>query len=301
MEPEKEALEAYHAEGVELPPEATPTAEPEETPAEPEAPAPEAETPEEEAAEEPDEPLQPEPQDAPKKRSIYHDLKDTRKDLKTEKELREQAERERDDLRARLEAVDTAATPAERQEAQDELEAFAKEINADPAAIKRMRDLFLKDLPKSEMPEELSSQLKEFQEWQKSNSAAMEQVEFEREFKATAPTLTKMFPNASAEETEAIKTKLQELAHTQAFHDKELDYIAFKNQDTLAALVSPKKRGLEPKGRGETPEPTSFNFDPNADISKMSAKDAEAWEKEYQKLTSTDQLHTDSEGRKIII
>lgn len=289
MEQEKDALDAYKEAGVELPPEAEP--QPEEAPEEPKEPEQE---PEETPEAEPDEPLQPEPQPAPKKRSIY-------KDYKSEKELRKQVEQERDDLRQKLEALESANTPAEKEHAKDDLDDFAKEIGADPSAIKRMRELFLKDLPKSEMSDELSNQLKEFQEWKQEHSEAVELANFEREYKAATPSLNKMFPNASAEEAEAIKEKLQELVHTDAFHDKELDYIAFKNQETLSALVSPKKRGLEPKKRTDAPEGDSFTFDPNADLTKLSPQQAEAWEKEYAKLTSSDQLHTDAEGRKIII
>ena len=284
---EKEAMEAYKKEGVELP-EAEPT-EPEEKPAE-------------EPKEEEEEDLkEEEPPVVPKKRSIYQDLKSSRKDAKSEKELREKAEQERDDLQTKLDAASEAKTPEEKKEATNDLESFAKEIDADPSALSKMRELFLKDLPKGEVPEELSNQLQEFQDWQKTNSEAVEIVQFDQEFKLAQPDLVKMFPKATAEEMETIKAEINKLAHTDAFHDKEIDYIAFKNQTALTALVSPQKRGLESKKKGDAPVGESFNFDPNADLSKLSPKEAEAWEKAYNKATGSESLQTNELGQKIII
>lgn len=298
MDPEKEALEEYKEAGVELPDNAEPTDSEEETTEEAEETT--EDTQEETETTEEEEEEEEEPQ-KPKKRSIYQDLKETRKDARSEKELREKAEQERDALQEKLDATATEETPAAPKVAAGDLDAFAKEIGADPAALTQMRELFLKDLPRGEMPEGLEGQLKEFQDWQKGNSEAMETVAFDNEFKQAQPELTKMFPKATAEETEAIKAKIQELAHTEEFHDKEVEYIAFKNNKALSALVSPKKRGLESKGKGDVQEDEGFTFDPNADISKLSPKEQEAWEKAYNKATSSDTLETDSEGRKIIL
>jgi hypothetical protein len=228
-----------------------------------------------------------------RKRSIYQDLKEKKNEVKTERELREQAERERDELRVKLEAKDNAPVS-------DELEAFAKEIDADPATIRKMKELFLKEATVASIPADLQEQLRQFQEFQKTNNDAVATVQFDTEFKQAQPTLTKMFPNATAEETSLIKEKLNELAHTEQYHDKELDYIAFKNQDVLSTLLSPKKRGLEPKRRAEG-ETVSTTFNPNADLSTMSAKEAEQWEKEYRKMSENEGLAVDSQGRKIFI
>jgi hypothetical protein len=97
-----------------------------------------------------------------------------------------------------------------------------------------------------------------------------------------------------------MRKELDTLAHTTEFHDKEIDYIAFKNQDKLSSLITPHKRGLESKGRVDaTNIPTDFN--PNADISKMSAKEAEVWESEYRKMSKEDGLSTDSSGRRMLL
>lgn len=296
--PEKEAFDEYAEMGIELPKEAEPQDTPEEKP-EPEAPAPE-EKPEPEVVdkEEDNEPLQPESQpEPPKKRSIYDEYKDKKSELKSVTERAEEAERERDELRTKLEAQADASTPAEQKKADDDLAAFAKEINADPEALARMKDLFLKDA----QPAQIEG-LEDFKKWQSENSEAIEAANLAKEFEAAKPELDRLFPNASAEDHEAIKTELTKLAHTKEFHDKELAYIAFKNQSSLSNLTSPKKKGLEPKGRADAAEVTDYKFDPDADISKMSPAEAEKWEAAYQKASSNPEgLQTDSLGRSILI
>lgn len=288
-----EAMEAYKAAGVDLPELNTPTETPEkdETPQEPEAP-------EEKKPEEPTEPLQETPK-LERKRSIYDEYKDKKAELKSERELREQAEREREEWRTKYEALQNAHTPEERQEAQDDIEAFAKEINADPQALRKMRELFLKDV-KPQTNEELERDLQEFKAWKSQNSQLMEKQMFEDEFKATVPTLKEMLPEASDEEMQKVKEELDKLSHTKEFHDKDLDYIAFKHRSELSALISPKKRGLETRGKTDVEEDT-FVFDPTADYASMSPKQKEKWEAEYRKLTSATDLHTDADGRKILL
>lgn len=294
MSTEEEKLAAEYTDaGIELLPTA-PVTEPEvkepETEEKPVTPVEEPKT------EEPTEPLKTEP-DAKPKRSIYVDLKETRKEVKTERELREQAERERDELKAKLDAVATATTQSERNNAVDDLEAFAKEIDADPAALKKMQQVFLKGLPQATVDTEV---LERFKEWEKNNSQAIEAQSFEKEFQSTLPTIKTMFPDATADEVNLIREKLDELAHTDQFYDKELDYVIYKNQDSIKSLISPKKRGIESKGRVDTTAPT-FEFNPNADITKMSDKEVAEWEKAYSEMGKTAELSVDQQGKKIFI
>lgn len=287
MSPEEQAAaDAYAEAGVETTPEATPEAEPVVPDPEPVA----------EPAEEPKETLQEEPKESQerKPRSIYHDLKETRTDLKSERELREKAERERDEALARVNDRPEAKTQ------ETDLDAFAAEIGADPQAIRKMRELFLKDMPPASVNPELQSKLDQFEAWQKDNGQAIAKQQFESEFTSAIPELQRMFPNASAEDIRAMKSDIDTLAHTPEFHDKEIDYIAFRNQDKLSTLITPHKRGLESKGRVDaTNIPTTF--DPNADLTKMSAKEAEAWEKSYREMGKNEGLSTDSEGRRMLL
>ena len=303
---DEEARKAYAESGVDLPelkeekkeeapeqkpeekPEAKPEAKTEEAPAKPEG-----EKPEDKA------PLQIEPKEQ-KPRSIYDEYKDKKAELKSERELREQAERERDELKATLEAAARAVTPKQKQDAADELEAFAQKIKADPAAIREMRDLFLKG-HKPEIDEALLNDLKEFKDWKAQNAEAIEAQRFEAEFQQSQPALKELFPAASPEEMQAIKKELDVLSHTKEFHDKPLDYVAFKHKEKLGALISPRRRGMESNERKHDAESDSFEFDPSADLSKMTPKQAEQWERHYRSLGKSDALLTGADGKKLII
>lgn len=288
---EEDYKKELEANGVELPEE--PKAE---EPTEPEEPK------EEPAKEEPEEPKAPlqEPKEQ-RKRSIYDDYKDKKLELKSETERREAAERERDELRQKLEAVDKAQPGEERKEALDDVEQFvSKHKEWSPEAIREFMDMTRKGV-KSEIPAELKNRLERFENWEKSNSAVIEKQMFEEEFQSSMPKLEKLFGKASADDTKALKAELDKLSHSKEWHDKPLAYIAFENQDTLKALISPKKRGMESKDRKDV-EIDDFDFDPNADYSKMTPAQKEKWEAEYKKMTSGEQgLLTDSQGRKTII
>lgn len=239
----------------------------------------------------------PEEKERPK-RSIYDDYKDKKLEAKSEKERADQAERERDELKEKLAALENAETPEEKQDAKDDLEAFANEINADPEALKRMRTLFLKDLkPGSEISKE---DIEEFKAFKKEHSQVIEKQKFDEELASVAPMLKELLPNASDEEMVAVKAKIDQLSHTKAYFDKDLDYVIFKEKDTLSKLVSPKKRGIEGKSKKDITEDT-FTFNPEADYSKMSFKERELHEAAYAKLTKADGLSTDANGRKILI
>lgn len=263
----------------------------------------EPEVKEKSAPEEPaKEPEAPKDEDRPKKRSIYDDLKDKKHELRSERELREQAERERDDLKAQLAGLNKSSTPQERQDAINSIEQFAERTGADAESLRQLKELILKDVPQApKMDEGILQGLNEFQQWKKQNSVAIEKQMFEQEFQKAVPTVKEFFPTASQEEIDAIKAEVDKLSHTEQFHDKELDYVLFKNKDTLASMVSPKKRGMEPSKRS-APESQPDEFDPTANVSQMSPKQRAQWFEDYNKSTSQKQgIFTDGSGKKIII
>jgi hypothetical protein len=242
-----------------------------------------SEEPKEETPKEP-EPLQ--TKEEPKKRSIYDEYKEKKQELRTEKELREIAEGERDELAQKLKAIETATTPKEKQEAKDDLDSFAEEINADPQALKRMKELFMKDI-KPSVDENLAKDLQEFKQWKSENSQVLEKQHFEQEMSKSLPTIKEMLPNMSEDEFGTVKQELDKLAHTKQYHDKDLDYVVFKNKEYLSKFISPKKRGMETKGNHHIEE-DSFEFNPDPDFSKMSEAQAKKWYEEYHKAGKED-------------
>lgn len=240
-----------------------------------------------------------EPPRQDKKRSIYDDYKDKKKELKTAEERAEQAERERDELKAKIDALENATTPEEKKDALDEFDQFAKEIDADPEALKKMRDLFLKGV---KVDESIQKDLFEFKEWKASQSKEADKADFENEFNTTLPVLKTFFPNANDKEMGEIKKELNKLAHTDGWNDKDLEYIAFKHKDILKNLVSPKKRGLEGRDNVDGDEQITTDFNPNPDFSIMSAKEIESWQKKYNEISkSSDGLTAGVDGKKMII
>ena len=249
----------------------------------------------------------PEPKEEPKeveekefkKRSIYDEYKDKKSELKSEKELREKFESENAELKEKLDALEKAKTPQEKQDALDEIDELAKEINADPQALRKLQNVLLKGV-KPTSDENLKKDLEEFKNWKTQNSQLLEKQQFEKEFEAVLPQIKSDFPKITDEELKTVKQSLDEISHTKEFHDKDLDYVVFKNRETLSALISPKKKGMETKEKKDIVEDT-FEFDPNVDITTLSPSDQVKWEKAYKKAMNSEELLNDGKNGKMII
>lgn len=295
MDEEKEYKEQMEKEGIDMPEEKKEEEAPKEEDKKEEEQKEDKEEKEEKEKEKED---LPEPKEF-KKRSIYDEYKDKKSELRESKNALEEKEKENEDLRTKLEDLQKADTPEKKEEALDELEEFAKEIGADPAAIKKMKKLFLKDYnPQSD--ESLEKDLADFKTWKAQNQKSIEKQAFDDEFSSILPQLKSEYPNASDEEMKSMRSKIDEIAHSKEFHNQTLDYIVFKNKEELSALVSPKKRGMETKERKDVAQ-NDFEFDPNADLNTLTPAQQDEWQKHYEKMTSSDELQTDSDGRKMII
>jgi len=282
------------AEGVEVEEEKTEVVE--ETPVE-EKPKEEPKETEEKPKEEPKEVL-PDPIET-KKRSIYDNYKEKKSELKSERELRENFETENTELKAKLEALQNADTKEEKKEALDDIDELAKEINADPAYLRKLKTIFLKDVKPTD-DESLKKDLADFKDWKTKNQEVIEKQLFEDEFSTVLPQIKSDFPKISDEEMKSVKQSLDKLSHSKEYHDKSLDYVVFKEKENLTALISPKKKGMETKERKDVAS-DDFDFDPNVDITTLSAGDLAKWEKQYNKSLETEELVNDSSKGKMIM
>ena len=282
------------AEGVEVEEEKTEVVE--ETPVE-DKPKEEPKETEEKPKEEPKEVLP--DQIETKKRSIYDNYKEKKSELKSERELRENFETENTELKAKLEALQNADTKEEKKEALDDIDELAKEINADPAYLRKLKTIFLKDV-KPANDESLKKDLADFKDWKTKNQEVIEKQLFEDEFSTVLPQIKSDFPKISDEEMKSVKQSLDKLSHSKEYHDKSLDYVVFKEKENLTALISPKKKGMETKERKDVAS-DDFDFDPNVDITTLSAGDQEKWEKHYRKSLETEELVNDSSKGKMIM
>lgn len=247
------------------PPEVTPEA-PADEPA-PEAPAPEAPAAEEEKPE--DATPESEPADEPPKvikpRSIYDDLKDERKDRKTAQAQAEQWQATAlsaakaagielsgtetlEDLQALLTAKATAETPAEEGAADDDLSSFAEAQGMSADALTQLITLIEKRVGRPALPEDIASELAEFRQWRNTSKQQEQRAAEDQAILASAPAVQKQLDITDAAELKTVMDEVVKLSHTKEFHDKEIEYIVWKNQDKLAKLVSPKKDSFEQGG-----------------------------------------------------
>jgi hypothetical protein len=202
--------------------------------------------------------------DPTKKRSIYDDYKDRKREAKeaselaaSEKARADAAEARATELQALLEKKDDAKTPEERKEAKDDLEAFAENEGLKPDALKDLVGIIEKRLPKPEggvlTPEEAA-------EWRTERARAKAAAE-DQAILSEGSKVKEQLAISDDTELQTVMKEVVRLAHTKEFHDKEVDYIVWKNKDALSKLVSPKKPSFEEGGqRGAAAEETEVEF-----------------------------------------
>lgn len=227
-----------------------------------------------------------------KKPSIYDEYKKKKKESK-------QKDQTIAELKSKLEAFENADED-DKEDAMDDLEAFAKEINANPEVIKKMKSLFNKG---QDINPSLKKDLLEFKEFKSKHEKEIALVAYNEEFKTNLPFVKELFPKASEKEVDAIKEAVEKMVHSKGeWNNKSLDFVMFRNKDKLSKLISPKKKGMETRERHEGDKDFDEDFDPNADISEMSASQFKVWEKKYNStMKKGSGLSKDGKGKKLII
>jgi hypothetical protein len=213
----------------------------------PEAEKPEAEKPEAgekdkaPEAEKPEDGEKPEPPAPIKKRSIYDDLKDTKKELKEAKKRIDE-----------LEGGDKPAgkpkdeAPPKEDKPTDELEAYAQEHELDAKSLNRLVEIIQKRIPSAQLSEQEKKDLADLRTWQ----AAQARQNEDNEIRSQAPQVRAQLKDLGSEihdEAEAAKVmdEIVKLAHTERYHDKEIGYIVWSEKAALSKLISPKKPSFE--------------------------------------------------------
>jgi hypothetical protein len=223
----------------------------------------------------------PEESKVTKPRSIYQDLKETRQEKNAWQETAIEAlkaqgieltgdetpEKVRE-LLSQHKVTPPAPEPAKPEapapsKPKDELEAFAQEKGYDPEEMSRLRDLILKDVPKSELSAEERQQLAELTKFKQEADAKEARRKEDEAIAAEAPTVKTTLDIHDDKELAAVMAEVIRLAHTPRYADKEVDYIVFREKEALSKLVSPKKPSFE--GGTQTPAPEA---EPDVDLSK---------------------------------
>lgn len=204
-----------------------------------------------------------------KPRSVYDDLKDTRKErneartaAETEKARADAAEAKAAELEALLKQGKDAKTPKEQSEVADDIKAYAEKHNLDAGSVTDLIKVMEQRVGAQQLPEEVTKRLTELEGFKATKEAQEKRDAEDREIQAAAPTVKSNLEIHDDAELAKVMDEIVRLAHTKPFADKEVDYIVWKNKDALSKLVSPKKPSFESGGaRVEADAPAEVSFD----------------------------------------
>lgn len=173
------------------------------------------------------------------------------------------------------------ATPAEKKDASEVLDEVVRDIadrrNLDAEGLKEileaaekrvMKNLEDKGLLKKDLTPDILEKLKLLDTIEAKQKEEAEKLHDQQEWLAFLPELQKQFPNASAKEFVDAQKLMDELAHTKEFHDKELDYVLYKNRDKFAAILKVAKgtkageTSTREIGEEDTGEKKELDLDP---------------------------------------
>lgn len=164
------------------------------------------------------------------------------------------------ELREAIESIKGLMSSSEKKDAtntvDDAIKQLATKRNLDAEGLgeivalvqsKILKDLESKGVLNKDLPKEVQEKLKVLDQIQKTENEKAEVAHFDKEWDSVLPSLQKQFPNATASMIAEAKAELFKIARTKLFHDKEIDYVVFKSQDKLSALlkVAKGKKGGE--------------------------------------------------------
>ncbi len=207
------------------------------------------------------------------------------------RELKEKLQADFDQKFEKLKEEMSKAIP--NKETTNDLEAdiksLAEELNFDEEKTRKIVQTARKGLELSAEDKALLAEYKE----SKPLLEKMKQAEFEREqehifnteFEQVLPELQRQFPNASKEQIALVKKELDELAHSEKYHETELDYIAYKERDRLSKILfSPKMKTFESTDPSITTEAEEFTPKSHDQIVDMTPAQFAAYEKRMEKM-----------------
>lgn len=231
----------------------------------PEEPAIESETKVEEKTEE-----EPDPEEA-SNRVTPKDFKEYKKTLREELQADYDAKLEK--LREEVGKAKPSETATTNLE--DDVKELAAKLEFDEEKTKAIIEVARKGLePLSKEDKELLEEYKKDRVTREDDRVQKEQEEiFDTDWKSVLPDIKKAYPNASDEQIEAARQKMDELSHTDKYNLVDLDYILFKEKDTFTkTLFSPKQATFESARPVSFDESDEFpEFNPNMSPAQFAA------------------------------
>lgn len=133
-----------------------------------------------------------------------------------------------------------------------------------------VRDLLSAVRSGSELPE---GTLETLQSLQLEKAAQKEAEYFNTEWSPLEASLKVRFPNASPEQLKQAREKVNELAHTEKFIDKDLDYVLYKNNADVETLLGEATPPVVETDPTKVPRRTAESSRPAGTRSTLSAAD----------------------------
>jgi hypothetical protein len=205
-------------------------------PSEPEAQSPDTAEPEVEVTKE-------EPVVEPKPVSEKEEIVPPKEYKEIKENLRAELQKDFDEKLAKFKEEAGKVTPNETKsdDLEEDVKNLAKELDFDPEKVRKIIEVSRKGLQLS--PEDKQA-LEEFKSTKAEREAKEQETVFNEEW-TTLP-IKDQFPNASEEQLKAAKDKMDELSHSEKYHEMDMDYILFKEKATFDQLLfSPKMKTFE--------------------------------------------------------
>jgi hypothetical protein len=182
---------------------------------------------------------------------------------------------------------------------EEEVKKLAAELQFDEAKTRRIIEVARKGIePLTADDKKLLEEYRADKEARQAKDAEREQDEiFTTEWNEVLPSIKTQYPNATDEQLQAAKDALDELSHSEKYHEMDMDYILFKEKESLGKILfSPKQSTFESPRNAplddtsdEWPEITA-NMTPNQILAaeKKRERIAEGLGKDKVKITTRD-------------
>jgi hypothetical protein len=267
-------------------------------PAEPEAVEPTETTPEvkPETPEKEETKVEPKPEEVSNKEPSLKDWKHEYKEtLKTE--LQAEFDKKLEEMKAEMSKTKPNEVTTENLE--EEVKKLAAELQFDEAKTRRIIEVARKGIePLTADDKKLLEEYRADKEARQAKDAEREQDEiFNTEWNEVLPSIKTQYPNATDEQLQSAKDALDELSHSEKYHEMDMDYILFKEKESLGKILfSPKQSTFESPRTAplddtsdEWPEITA-NMTPNQILAaeKKRERIAEGLGREKVKVTTRD-------------
>ena len=214
--------------------------------------------------------------------------------------LRAELQKDFDEKLAKFKEEAGKVTPNETKSdvLEEDVKNLAKELDFDPEKVRKIIEVSRKGL---QLSDEDKQALEEFKASKSEREAKQQEEVFNEEWKSLP--LKEQFPNASEEQIAKAKETMDELSHSEKYHNVDMDYILFKEKESFdKILFSPKMHTFE---SGRLAPPNDENNEWPELKPNMSPSEIEKLEKQRERIMANEgrekvMIRTTDEGGRIV-